>query len=68
MANDVTLADGRQGKLAVCRGCGEGIAFVYNEKTGKWGPWNLKPDENGKVISHFATCPKANRFRQPNWA
>lgn len=67
MPNDVTLADGKVGKLATCRGCGEGIAFVLSEKTGKWSPWNLKPGEDGKSVSHFATCSKADRFRKPNW-
>lgn len=67
MPNDVTLSDGRQGKLAVCRGCGEGIAFVYNEHTKKWSPWNLQPDPSGKVVSHFATCSKAKDFRRPEW-
>lgn len=65
----VTLSDGRTGRLAVCKGCGEGIAFVYNEHTGKWSPWNLQPDpKTDKPVSHFASCSRVEEFRRPKGA
>lgn len=57
-------------KLSVCRGCGAGIVWLTT-KTGKAMPVNsasvLPTDttfDRARHVSHFATCPAANRFRK----
>jgi len=62
----VSFSDGTVGDAGVCRGCGEGIVWVIT-KNGKRAPMNMKPDENNKPVSHFATCPEAARFKRPRW-
>ncbi len=44
------------GQAGTCRGCGDPIYWVIT-KNGKKSPL----DADGE--SHFATCPKADRFR-----
>jgi hypothetical protein len=58
--------------MANCAGCGAEIEFVKTP-TGNLIPVDLKyimviTDEGKAVrgrISHFATCPQADRFRKP---
>lgn len=70
MADEMTLADGKRGHLAQCKGprCPEFVVWVYNERTGKTSPYNVQPSPEGKAVSHFATCIDADRFRRPKGA
>ena len=55
---------------SICKGCGANIQWVKTAK-GKIMPCNLAKvvivTKDGKVVSgftsHFATCPKADKFR-----
>lgn len=55
-----------------CRGCEAEIIFIEDKYTGKKIPVNAEyvkvVTDYGRIIrgriSHFATCPKAERFRK----
>lgn len=49
-------------RCAYCRGCGALIEW-WTTTAGKPIPMNVT-DDPGKVTTHFATCPKADRFRK----
>ena len=69
-------------KSTPCRGCGRPIVFAINKDTGKPIPLDPKPPVYGVVeeadgeivckrlelamVSHFATCSKANEFSGKN--
>jgi hypothetical protein len=65
-SGQIKLSDGTVGDAGICKGCGEGVVWIIT-KNGKRAPMNLKPNEDNRPVSHFATCPMAKRFRQPNW-
>lgn len=44
-------------RLGTCRGCHLGIWWAKHPTSGRAHPYNLDG------VSHFATCPKADRFR-----
>jgi hypothetical protein len=56
-----------------CQGCAKPIYWIVTEKGHKM-PVDCRADERCRVatdamagsgLSHFATCPKADRFRKP---
>jgi hypothetical protein len=46
-----------------CRGCGEHIEWWFTPEGGRM-PFNMMPEADSQPISHFATCPEAERFRK----
>lgn len=61
----------RDTEASKCRGCGALVFWIVTAK-GKKMPVDtrvdggLEPlrDRDGRGLSHFATCPKADRFRR----
>lgn len=61
----------RDTEATTCRGCG-GIVFWITTRKGAKMPVDtrvdggLEPlrDRDGRGLSHFATCPKADQFRR----
>lgn len=49
--------------LGQCRGCEADIEW-WKTPEDKFIPMNRMLDENSEVVSHWATCPKANQFRK----
>jgi hypothetical protein len=45
-----------------CKLCGRSLEFWKKGLAGKDGPFELQID--GRLISHFATCPEAAKFRK----
>ncbi len=50
-----------QAEKAKCKACGKEITFGI---TGRGHRMPVEQDEQGKWVSHFATCPEAKRFRK----
>lgn len=59
-----------------CRGCGAQIWWAPHPSTGRAHPVSVEydivpgckrptPSLDGAGISHFSTCPQADRFRKP---
>lgn len=59
-------------RSATCGSCGDPIIWITNAKSGNAGPYNTKrvvvTTAKGETVSgfvsHFATCPHANRHRK----
>ena len=68
----MTLVDGKRGRLGPCNGphCGAIVVWVFNPKTGRTSPYDVQPDPKHpeRALSHFVTCPDAERFRRPRGA
>lgn len=60
-------------ELATCNGCNAPVYWILTKKKKKMpvdchaGEGCVPPttERPGRGLSHFATCPKADRFRQP---
>jgi hypothetical protein len=50
-------------KREKCRSCGAEIDFYWTPN-GKRAPMNAMDGADSPAISHFATCPDADRFRR----
>lgn len=46
-----------------CSGCNAAMEF-WKTPTGKSLPFDPMPDGDSRAVSHFATCPVAERFRK----
>ena len=46
----------------VCRGCADSMEFWTTPKGGSI-PMNPMPFAESPAVSHYASCPKAQRFR-----
>lgn len=49
-----------------CRSCGAIVWWAIGTKSQKWSPMDhvQNPEDRRPTISHFATCPKADRHRK----
>lgn len=52
-------------RRATCRSCGATIWWAQHERTGKMSPMDhTPPPATAPTITHFATCPNAQRHRK----
>lgn len=49
------------GNLVGCKGCGAPIGYAVVVKSGKKMPFDPRSEDK---VSHYATCPQAERFRR----
>lgn len=58
--------------MTKCKGCGREIQWIVTKKNNKAAPFDMQPhtittpegETHTGFISHFATCPVAQRFRK----
>ena len=50
-------------RTASCRSCDQVIRWGTTQK-GKKVPMDLEPGPDGKLVSHFSTCPNADSHRR----
>ena len=61
--SDLKTAGYRFQKIGLCRGCDASIEW-WITPAGKRIPMNPMASDNVEAVSHFATCPSADRFRR----